>query len=199
MFNNRNVTGLCLLALATAVGLNFPGIQSLAAPQVETVLLGQAQLDGVAQSLPSQPSKMTPARTRWVKVFLPRSPGQENDMSYVEPIWRQTTNSGLAQFAIEQVIAGPTQPEKRLGFMAPINLRGTSNCGKDFTLSIKSGVAKLQFCKAVASAGIGDDARAISSLNSTLKQFPGVRSVVILNQEGDCLGDMSNENHCLRQ
>lgn len=146
----------------------------------------------------AQPSPMTFNPAKPVKVFLPRNPGQHTNLGYVEPVWRRTTNPALAQFAIAQVIAGPTPQERRLGFMAPIKLSGTSNCGQDFTLSVNSGTARLKFCRQIVSAGIGDDARATSALNATLKQFPTIRSVVILDRNGNCLGDMSGQNRCLR-
>lgn len=97
------------------------------------------------------------------------------------------------------MIAGPTRQEQQRGFTAPIALRGASTCGGDFTLSIASSVARLQFCRQVISAGIGDDARIVSSLNVTLRQFPTIQSVVLLDQRGNCLGDMSGENRCLRR
>ncbi len=138
-------------------------------------------------------------RPQQVKVFFPKNPGQQGNLGYVEPVWRQTYTTSVAQFAIAQVLAGLTVQERQRGFTAPIPLRGASNCGKDFTLSITSNVARLQFCRQVVSGGIRDDARMTSSLNATLKQFPTVRSVVLLDQKGKCLGDMSGENRCLRR
>jgi hypothetical protein len=37
-----------------------------------------------------------------------------------------------------------------------------------------------------------------SALKTTLKQFPTIRSVVLLDQNGNCLGDLSGDNRCLR-
>lgn len=56
----------------------------------------------------------------------------------------------------------------------------------------------LKFCRSVVSAGIGDDARIKSSLTATLKQFSSIRSVILLDRNGNCLGDMSGENRCLK-
>ena len=134
-----------------------------------------------------------------VKVFFPRSPKSAADFTYVEPVLRTTASRGLAKFAIEQLIAGPTSKEKAIGLLAPIQLRGSSNCGKKFTLSISKKVAKLQFCKQVVSGGIGDDARIRSSLNATIKQFSPIASVMVLDKNGNCLGDQSGENLCLKK
>ena len=134
-----------------------------------------------------------------VKVFFPNPARNRNDLGYVQPVWRTTQRSDLAKFAVEQLIVGPTRNESRMGLIKPIQFRGNSNCGGNFTLSISSGVARLKFCKTVPSAGIGDDARVTSSINATLKQFRSVKSVIILTKEGDCLGDMSGENRCLRR
>lgn len=177
MLNVKNLVSLSLGTLAAISGLGSLSTLAIANPQIE----------------------IAAARTQRVRVFFPKNPEQQNDLSYVAPVWRQTQNSGVAQFAIAQVIAGPTRQEQRLGFLAPIRLRGTSNCGQDFTLSITSNVANVRFCKQVVSAGVGDDARILSSINKTLKQFPSIKSVVVLDQKGKCFGDMSGENRCLRR
>ncbi|HIK15715.1 MAG TPA: GerMN domain-containing protein [Leptolyngbyaceae cyanobacterium M33_DOE_097] len=147
----------------------------------------------------ANPVSAAAPRAQRVKVFLPKYPEQNNNLSYVAPVWRQAQTPSVAQFAVSQVIAGPNAQEKRAGFTAPIQLRGASSCGKDFTLAIAANKATLRFCREVLSAGIGDDARILSSLTATLKQFPNVRSVAILDRNGDCLGDMSGENRCLRR
>ncbi|MCL1463437.1 GerMN domain-containing protein [Argonema galeatum] len=134
-----------------------------------------------------------------VKVFFPNYSRNTTDLGHVEPVLRTTQRRDLSRFAIEQLIVGPTSNETRMGFIKPIQFRGSSNCGSDFTLSISSGVARIKFCKIIPSAGIGDDARVTSSIKATLKQFSTVKSVIILTKEGDCLGDMSGENLCLRR
>lgn len=144
-----------------------------------------------AESVKSSPN--------YVKVFFPKSPESEQDFTYVESVVRTTSGQGLAPFAIEQLIAGPTSQEKNRGLVAPINLQGSSNCGKDFTLSINNGVARLQFCKTVASEGVGDDVRTNSSINATLGQFSTINSVIILDKNSNCLGDQSGENFCLKK
>jgi len=118
----------------------------------------------------ANPVNVAAPRAQRVKVFFPKYPEQNNDLSYVAPVWRQAQTPSVAQFAVSQVIAGPTTQEKRVGFTAPIELRGSSTCGKDFTLAIAANKATLRFCRDVLSAGIGDDARILSSLTATLKQ-----------------------------
>lgn len=134
-----------------------------------------------------------------VKVFFPKSPQSEEDYTYVEPVWRTMSGQGVAQFAVEQLIAGPTPDEKNRGLARPIALKGSSNCGRDFSLSINNGVARLQFCKTVASGGIGDDARANSSIYATLGQFSTISSVIVLDKNNNCFGDQSGENLCLKK
>lgn len=137
------------------------------------------------------------ATLKKVKVFFPKNPQSNNNLSYVEPVIRTTRSQNLARFAVEQVIAGPTRAEIQKGWIPAIQLKGGSNCGSDFKLSMSQGVAKLQFCRIMPSGGIGDDARATSSLTATLKQFTNVKSVIILDQDGNCFGDMSGDNRCL--
>ena len=137
-----------------------------------------------------------------VRVFLPKLSETNFDLDYVEPVIRTTPRRDVEEFAIEQVIAGPNETEKEEGFTEAMNINyfvGESNCGgENFTLAISQGVAILQFCRAVATAGIGDDVRISSSLEATLKEFDRVNSVVILNRNGDCFKDLSGENLCLK-
>jgi hypothetical protein len=142
-------------------------------------------------------STQSPATQKKVQVFFPKR--NSEDFTYVEPVWRTTSSLGLAQFSIEQLISGPTSQEKARSLIAPIQLRGSSNCGKDFTLSISNGVANLRFCKSVLSSGTGDDGRQKSSINATLKQFSTINSVILLDRNGNCLGDQSGENTCLKK
>ncbi len=156
-----------------------------------------SNLAASALSQTSAPST-TPARVTQtqVKIFFPKS--NQQDFTKVESVLRTTSSPSLARFAIEQVIAGPTSQEKAKGLMGPIRLTGTSNCGKDFTISINNGVARLQFCKTFIYGGVGDVARTKSSINATLLQFPTIKSVIILDKNGKCWGDESGENRCLR-
>ncbi|HEY9665510.1 MAG TPA: GerMN domain-containing protein [Coleofasciculaceae cyanobacterium] len=144
-------------------------------------------------------SAQAPATLKKVQVFFPRNPKSNSDFTYVESVLRTTSNPSIAQFAIEQLISGPTNQEKARGFVGPIKFRGSSNCGKDFTLSTTNGIARLKFCKSVVSAGTGDDGRQISSINATLKQFSTIKSVIILDRNGNCLGDQSGDNPCLKK
>ena len=158
------------------------------------ILSQQINLTQQASPAVSAPA---PATLKKVQVFFPKR--NSEDFTYVEPVWRTTSSQGLAQFSIEQLIAGPTSQEKARNLMAPIQLRDRSNCGKDFTLSISNGVATLKFCKSVLSSGVGDDGRQKSSINATLKQFSTINSVIILDKNGNCLSDQSGENSCLKK
>ncbi|NEO25385.1 MAG: GerMN domain-containing protein [Kamptonema sp. SIO4C4] len=132
-----------------------------------------------------------------VKVYFPKMPESQENFTYVEPVWRRTDSVGVAQFALEQLIAGPRDSEQEKGLVGPLDLRGDSNCGSDFQIAINNDLAKLQFCRTVVSAGVGDDARIASAVEATLKQFSTVEEVVILTPEGNCFGDMSGRNLCL--
>jgi hypothetical protein len=132
-----------------------------------------------------------------VKVFFPKNPQSNNNFNYVEPVIRTTRNQITARFAVEQLIAGPTRAERQKGFTPAIELRGNSNCTSDFSLSISNGVARLRFCRTIASAGVGTDARTKSAVTATIKQFSNIKSVIILDKDGNCFGDMSGENRCL--
>ncbi|MDY6784859.1 MAG: hypothetical protein SW833_20340 [Cyanobacteriota bacterium] len=153
---------------------------------------------------PTQTSSPTPSPSpaqgkNRVKVFFPKKPQSNSDFSYVEPVWRATDSAGVARFAIAQLIDGPDSEEKQLGLTPVLQLAGESNCDRDFQITIRDRIAQLKFCRTVVSGGVGDDARATSAIEATLAQFPTVASIVILNKNGDCFGDGSGENECLKQ
>ncbi|MCW6038133.1 hypothetical protein K4A83_17920 [Spirulina subsalsa FACHB-351] len=132
-----------------------------------------------------------------VRVYFAKSPESDEDFTYVEPVWRQTSSQGVARFAVNQLMVGPTEAEARLGLKSLLELSGASNCGEDFKLAIANQVADLQFCRTVTLKGLGHDAQLRSTLEATLKQFPTVDQVVIRDRHGNCLADHSGENHCL--
>jgi hypothetical protein len=47
-------------------------------------------------------------------------------------------------------------------------------------------------------AGIGASARISAELQATLQQFPTIKKAVILTNQGNCFGDMSTQNACLK-
>ncbi|WP_017305262.1 GerMN domain-containing protein [Spirulina subsalsa] len=132
-----------------------------------------------------------------VRVYFAKSPESDEDFTYVEPVWRKTQSQGVARFAVNQLMVGPTEAEARLGLKSLLELSGPSNCGEDFKLAIAQQVADLQFCRQVMLKGLGHDAQLLSTLEATLKQFPTVDQVVIRDRNGNCLADQSGENHCL--
>ncbi|MBE9212278.1 GerMN domain-containing protein [Plectonema cf. radiosum LEGE 06105] len=117
--------------------------------------------------------------------------------SSAQVVTRTTDNLAVARFAINQLIAGPTNSEKQNGLTDVLDFTGESTCGQDFQISINSGVAILQFCRNVPTAGIGDDARIKTAINKTLAQFSTVNQVVILDKNGNCFKDASGRNLCL--
>jgi hypothetical protein len=165
--------------------------------QSQSITPSSAELSISQSRIGQLSSQANTATLNKVKVFLPRNPKSNNNLNYVEPVIRTTRSQNLARFAVEQLIAGPTRAERQKGWVPAIQLKGSSNCGSDFKLSMSKGAAKLQFCRIMPSAGIGDDARATSSLTATLKQFTNVKSVIILDKDGNCFGDMSGDNRCL--
>ncbi len=139
-----------------------------------------------------------------VDVFFSRRPQSDNDFTAVFPVQRTApagSEERLAASALEQLVAGPTAAEQAQGFYSELGgmLRGPSSCGGPaFTLRISEGTATMRLCRAMSSAGIGQDARTRSQIDATLRQFGSVRRVVLLTAEGDCLFDMSGLNLCLR-
>lgn len=158
----------------------------------------ESQPNSAAKQVAQGSSNSINAAKSKVKVFFPKNPPTAQNLTDVEAVWRTTESKSVATFAMEQLIAGPQVAERQKGLADAVKLSGNSNCGRDFTLSVTNGVAKLKFCKNVVSAGVGDDARTKSAINATLKQFPTVKSTLILDRNGNCLADQSGENLCLK-
>ena len=214
MPRNRQSTLLCSSLLSTLMFLGAFGdgrvesaesskLSKLTTISTTQSIQSQSITPSSAESTISQSprgqlsSQANTATLNKVKVFFPRNPQSNNNLSYVEPVIRTTRSQNLPRFAVEQLIAGPTRAERQKGWVPAIQLKGSSNCGSDFKLSMSKGVARLQFCRIMPSGGIGDDARATSSLTATIKQFTNVKSVIILDKDGNCFGDMSGDNRCL--
>lgn len=134
-------------------------------------------------------------------IYFSKDPESYNDFTYTEAVTRDSNRIDMGTFTLEQLIAGPSQTEASRGLFSPLKgkMQGESNCdGKDFTLSVAERVARLRFCRAISSSGIGDDARITTAVSDTLKQFSSVDSVVILTRDGNCFGDQSGQNVCLQ-
>jgi hypothetical protein len=141
----------------------------------------------------------TPSTQYAVKAYFSKHPQSDNDPSAAFPVGRLSPDAGVSKFAVAQVLAGPTAAETQAGYFSPgITLTGNSTCGGDFSINIAGGVATLQFCRTTALKGSVSDGQLNSELTATLKQFPNVTKVVILNQAGHCLFDASGRDLCKR-
>jgi spore germination protein GerM len=139
-----------------------------------------------------------------VQLFFSRNPESANDFTAVFPVQRQVLYEGqrVATATLEALIAGPTAAERAQGYFSELGgmLAGPSNCdGRDFRLSVQAdGTAIVQFCRQVVSAGVGQDARVTTQIETTLRQFSTISRVRLLTREGNCLFDQSGLNLCLR-
>jgi len=137
---------------------------------------------------------------RPIQVFFSRRPESDGDFAAVFPVSRTAPDAGVARAALHELIAGPTPAEQDVGYFAELGqmLYGPSTCGDDgFTIRIADGVATVRFCRGLRSGGIGQDARLDSTVKATLTQFPTIQRVRLLDQDGNCLLDMSGLNRCL--
>jgi len=149
-----------------------------------------------------------------IKVYFSKFPDSTNDFTAVFPVDRSSPTTAVATFSIQLLIAGPTLGERNAGYFSELNsiLTGASSCsapnptgGPDFTLTLnmkgstaQQGTATLRFCRATNSPGVGADARITAEIDKTLEQFSTIKNVVILTQAGDCFGDESGLNNCLK-
>ncbi len=133
-----------------------------------------------------------------VKVYFSKHPESDDNPSRTFAVARVAPDLGVGNYAIADLLKGPTQDEAAQRYFSYTKLRSdVSNCnGADFTLSISAGVATLQFCKTFDHIGSVSDGQAESEIKATLKQFSSVEKVIILNKNGDCEFNLSGLNLC---
>jgi len=133
-----------------------------------------------------------------VQVFFSKNPDSGNNFLEVFPVTRTTTSLRVGTFGIEQLIVGPTAAEAATGLFSQVTTvipgapaHGDDHCGTGiaFSLTITSGVARMQFCEGTTSGGIGDDARVLAEIRATLKQFSTVATVKICTLDGNNFGN----------
>ena len=151
------------------------------------------------QSPGQQPSGQ---HTSTVQLFFSHQPESLNDFTAVFPVQRtvQYPDQQIATATMKALIDGPTPSEQAQGYFSELGgmLSGPSTCGgQDFTISLDAnGTATLQFCRQTSSAGIGQDARVMNEIEATLTQFSTIDHVRTLNNNGQCLFDLSGMNNC---
>jgi hypothetical protein len=143
-----------------------------------------------------------------IYVYFSKQPDSYNDPNAVFPVKRVSPTSGVATYAMQQLIAGPTASEKAQGYFTELSaaLTGSSNCGgADFTIALnmrathpQTGAATLRFCRTLALPGELTDARIKAEITKTLTQFSTITSVTIITREGHCFGDLSGQDNCLQ-
>jgi hypothetical protein len=149
-----------------------------------------------------------------IKVYFSNNAGS---MTSVAPVNRVSPTAQVEEFSVQMLIAGPTSEERAAGLFSEFNsaFSGPSTCvsgampvgGPDFTLTLnmkgttpEQGTATLKLCRPTELAGEGTGFRIGAEITNTLEQFPTVKKVIILNQQGNCWSgvDLRGGNACLQ-
>lgn len=143
-----------------------------------------------------------------VLVYFSKKPDSLSDPTKVFPVNRYSPTLGVATYAIQQLIAGPTAAEKSSGYFSEIQglMSGSSNCGgADFQITLNhkgptaaTGYATVKFCRVVNLPGDLAGAYIRAEINAIILQFPSNTHVVILDYQGGCFDDLSGQNLCLK-
>ena len=135
-----------------------------------------------------------------VQVYFSRHPESDSQPAAVFAVKRTSPTLGVATFAIEQLIAGPTPQEQQRGYFTPLvgALHGESVCaGADILITldknrtqVEVGTATLRFCR--DAPGFGDTGAAMvrNEIVKTLTQFTNIKKVVIVYKDGSCFDDL---------
>ncbi|WKZ30241.1 MAG: GerMN domain-containing protein [Candidatus Dojkabacteria bacterium] len=124
---------------------------------------------------------------------------EPNQQNFLTEFSRTTNRKDVGTFAIEQLIKGPDSSELASGHLPTFGegrlvtiVMEDSNCGgKDFSLAIDSHrLATVKFCRNVVINGDLSGGIITEQITMTLKQFPTISRVVVLNKAGSCFNDM---------
>lgn len=170
IFGNRKTTWTVIGALAAVV---------IVAAGVLILVVGQRQAATPgAQPPPSSPTGSPAADTMTLEVYFHR--GKADDPDAVVPVERTVpTTEKVATAALEELLAGPTGAELKAGYWSLFN---SATAGMLRDVRVANGVAHADFrdFSAIipnASTSFGSTAL-MAELDSTLRQFPTVRSTV---------------------
>lgn len=192
----------------TAVAVALLGVAALALSACDnTLTVVQSPTNTPAPAATSTTTTTTATATPGpsgypVKVYFSKHPETDSNPASVAAVDRVSPTSGVATYAMQQLIAGPTGAEAAAGFYSELGaaLTGDSNCtGADFQYTIDSAshIGTLRFCRQTQLAGDLVGPRISAQINATLKQFPNVTKVVILTRDGHCFDDLSGMDACL--
>lgn len=147
-----------------------------------------------------------------VLVYFSKHPASDNDVTAVFPVNRVSPTLGVATYAMQQLIAGPSSSEGSAGYYTELHdaLSGSSTCdGADVQITLnthidahtgasskQNGNAVVAFCKAVSLPGDLSGGRIKTQITKTITQFGTISSVQILNKDGHCFDDLSGQNNC---
>ena len=116
-----------------------------------------------------------------INIYFPIRPKSVTQFAYTEGVERTVTYDSAAKFAVEQLIDGPSESEKDVGFYSALVLEGESDCGgEDFELDIDNDTksATLRFCREIIYRNRGDEERVQASLARTLTELEEISSLV---------------------
>ncbi len=162
----------------------------------------------------NQPTTTAPTATSTpksypVQVYFSKHPNSDTDPTLVFPVQRISPDLGVATFALKQLFLGPTPEEQAQGYYSDLvgNFGPINTCtdtSKDFTLALdhrgtrpETGTATVTLCHELLVPGDLSGARIQAMITTTLKQFPNIKQVVILNYQGNCFNDLKGGNACL--
>lgn len=190
---------LILFLSVVGIVLIGGGIAAYVALRPSSQPPGSSQPVTTPPPVSKEPEATTQPTPVIVKVYFSKHPESDDDPSKVFYVSRLSPDLGVATYAVEQMLIGPSAPETADGYFTTVRVRDDQSiCNdRDFKITINDTVATLQFCRTFDAVGSVSDGQAQETINATLLQFPTITKVIILGKDGNCQFDMSGENRCL--
>ena len=187
----------------TATATPTPTDETTPTPTTSTTPTATASVTPTTSVAPTGPQTVKVYYSQGTNPTDSSAPDSFKQFGYA--VYRQFTSSrgDIETYVMEQTIAGPSTADATTYYwFTPVKVTGDSNCGgKDMTVTKDASANKItvQFCRAVTTAGVGDDARIQTVITYGMQQFltdASAKKVVILTKDGNCLGDQSGLNNC---
>ena len=187
-------------ATPTAAATAAPTRAATGVPRTPTTAPTPEATAQATHTAPPPPTATTSSTFPLVIKFS-RHPASDSDPSAVFDVPRMSPDSGVARYAIGQLLAGPTTAEAATGYFSTwtdFTYGAASDCGGDpFELTLTGATLTVRFCTTVTLLGAVADGQANTAMTETLLQFSTISRVNILNRANHCLFDLSGLDLCL--
>jgi hypothetical protein len=195
---------LCLLVVIIAQLILGPGKQG--GPGATGTPTPTAIIPTGGEGATGTPTTTVTPSTAIVSIYFGKDPDSFSDQSVTVTSDRPFTGDNKVTTLLTELLKGPSDAEKAMGYFSTFSLSGSSACGtSSFQFSRAGSLLKVKFCKDInpttssdgtAGEGLRSEGRMLNALAKTL-EVDGVTQIEIRDKTGLCFGlDAGGQNTC---